>query len=367
MKVSCITRHAISNYGSLLQAYATQRAIEGLGHECEILDYVPACEDVSQQVRTLLSTKPSWNGNPLKKAAYRLLREPETRVAGKQFARERAQLLKMSSHYASLEELRANPPKADVYMTGSDQVWGPISSGAYDMAYALEFAPKGARRISYAASFGKKDMPDSVRPGFLEDLRAYEAVCVREDAAREQLASWGIEAGQVVDPTLLLNGEAWRKMAAPASKGEYVLVYQIHSDPAVGQYAEKVAKKLGLPLMRISVGLHQASREGRFKWLPTLAEFLSYVDNATCLVTDSFHGTAFAINLNTPLVEVLPKTGTSSRNVSILRLTGLTDRVLQDPNDIELASRPIDFGRVNDVMGVERAKSLVRLKNMIEE
>ena len=59
-------------------------------------------------------------------------------------------------------------------MTGSDQVWGPISSGAYDLSYALEFAPEGARRISYAASFGKKNIPDSVRPRFLEDLRAYE-------------------------------------------------------------------------------------------------------------------------------------------------------------------------------------------------
>lgn len=367
MKVSCITRHAISNYGSLLQAYATQRAVESLGHEFEIMDYVPACEDVSQQVRTLLSTKPSWNGNPLKKSVYRLLMEPETKVAGKRFARERSQLLKMSPHYASLEELKANPPKADVYMTGSDQVWGPISSGAYDLSYALEFAPEGARRISYAASFGKKNIPDSVRPRFLEDLRAYEAVFVREDAAREQLASWGIEAGQVVDPTLLLDGEAWRRMAAPAPKGEYILVYQIHSDPTVGQYAVKVAKKLGLPLIRISASLHQASREGKFKWLPTLAEFLSYVDNAACLVTDSFHGTAFAINLNTPLVEVLPKNGTSSRNVSILRLTDLTDRVLQNLDDVELASKQIDFGRVNDVMGAEREKSLAQLKSMIEE
>ena len=221
MKVSCITRHAISNYGSLLQAYATQRAVESLGHEFEIMDYVPACEDVSQQVRTLLSTKPSWNGNPLKKSVYRLLMEPETRVAGKRFARERSQLLKMSPHYASLEELKANPPKADVYMTGSDQVWGPISSGAYDLSYALEFAPEGARRISYAASFGKKNMPDSVRPRFLEDLRAYEAVFVREDAAREQLASWGIERPDRLSiPRCCLmarRGEGWRHLPRRAN------------------------------------------------------------------------------------------------------------------------------------------------------
>ena len=82
MKVSCITRHAISNYGSLLQAYATQRAVESLGHEFEIMDYVPACEDVSQQERTLHSTTQSSNGNPLKQTVYSHLMAPETRVAG---------------------------------------------------------------------------------------------------------------------------------------------------------------------------------------------------------------------------------------------------------------------------------------------
>lgn len=166
MKVSCITRHAISNYGSLLQAYATQRAVESLGHEFEIMDYVPACEDVSQQVRTLLSTKPSWNGNPLKKSVYRLLMEPETRVAGKRFARERSQLLKMSPHYASLEELKANPPKADVYMTGSDQVWGPISSGAYDLSYALEFAPEGQGASHMRQALVRRISRIACAPGF---------------------------------------------------------------------------------------------------------------------------------------------------------------------------------------------------------
>lgn len=367
MKVSIITRHAVSNYGSLLQAYATQRAIESIGHECEILDYFPQCEDVSQQVRTLLSTKPSWSKNPLKKTVYRALREPETYRAGKHFERERARFLKMSRHYSSIEELRSNPPRADVYMTGSDQVWGPLSSGAYDMAYALEFTPVDAKRVSYAASFGKKDMPEEVRPRFLQNLASYSTVCVREDAAREQLASWGIDAGQVVDPTLLLNGEAWRELAAPGMKGDYVLIYQIHNDPTVGAYAEKVARKLDLPLIRISANLHQIVREGKLRWLPDISEFLSYIDNAKCLITDSFHGTAFAINLNTPLVEVLPKTGTSSRNVSILRLTGLTNRVLQDIDDVDLASRRIDFSRVNRTMDSERVRSLECLKRMIEE
>lgn len=67
MKVAVITRHAITNYGSLLQAFATQQVIENLGHTCEIIDYIRDDESYSQHEKTLLARKPEWNRNPLKK------------------------------------------------------------------------------------------------------------------------------------------------------------------------------------------------------------------------------------------------------------------------------------------------------------
>ena len=78
-------------------------------------------------------------------------------------------------------------------------------------------------------------------------------------------------------------------------------------------------------------------------WLPEIGQFLSYIKHAECLITDSFHGTAFAINFHTPFVEVLPDNNTGTRNMSILKMTGLTDRILTNVNDTALAERKIDY------------------------
>lgn len=366
MKVSVITRHAITNYGSLLQALATQKAIGSLGHECEIVDYVRTDESPFHLEATLLRSKPYWNGSLLKRVAYLALRQPESLAGALKFVRERRRFLKLSRRYSSVGELSSEPPAADVYMTGSDQVWGPTSSGEYDPSYLLSFVPDDARKVSYAASFGKR-VPTGETESMLRSLLArYDAVSVREDSAVQQLKTWGFQADQVLDPTLLLSGDNWRGFAGKKNAcPPYVLAYQIHSDPRVGRYAEAAAKKLGLPLVRVSAYLHQIAREGKLEYLPDIREFVRLIDGAWLLVTDSFHGTAFAINLNTSFVEVLPDNGTASRNASILRLTGLEDRVLKD-DDLSLAEKVVDFEPVNKVLSCERERSLSLMRSLIE-
>ena len=177
----------------------------------------------------------------------------------------------------------------------------------------------------------------------------------------------GIGSVQVLDPTLLLDSTFWSKIAQPIQYEKYVLVYQIHNDKRVGAYAAQVAKAIGLPLLRVSASFHQINREGKLIWCPTVGQFLSYIKNAECLITDSFHGTAFAINFNTPFVEVLPNNRTGTRNLSILQMTGLSDRILKDDKDIALAKKKIDFHVVNQIIARKRQESLRILKDEIED
>ena len=99
MKVAVITRHAITNYGSLLQAYSTQKVIESLGHSCEIIDYIRADESYREHEKTLLKRKPNWYSNPLKRMLYLALREPESIAAGKKFEKERKEILNLTRLY----------------------------------------------------------------------------------------------------------------------------------------------------------------------------------------------------------------------------------------------------------------------------
>ena len=364
MKVSVITRHAIANYGSLLQAFATQKVLENLGCDCEIVDYIRDDESYKQHEKTLLKSKEEWNNNPIKRALYLLMRQPESVKAGKRFEKERNELLNLSERYTSPEALKDNPPAADIYMTGSDQVWGPVANGTYDDSYCLSFTK--SKKTAFAASFGHTEMTEELKGYYKKWLAQYSSIAVREDSAVEILKDLGINANQVLDPTLLLSKEYWKEYLLPIKKEKYILVYQLHNDKKLGEYAKKVAKAKGLSLIRVAASFHQITREGKFKWCPKLGEFLSYVDNAECVITDSFHATAFAINFNTPFVEVLPNNKTGTRNLSILNLTKLTDRVLKDFNDTDLADKEIDFSYANLVIEDQRQHSINILKNMLE-
>lgn len=366
MKVAVITRHAIINYGSLLQAFATQQVIENLGHECEIIDYIRDDESYAKHELTLLARKPEWNDSLIKKIVYLALRQPESIASGKKFEREQKKYLHLTKRYTCLKQLVNNKPKADVYMTGSDQVWGPVENGSYDSSYCLSFTNNADKRIAYAASFGRTDLSSETHDYFIKWLERYKFICVREDGAVKLLKRWGLDAVQGLDPTLLLDGNFWHRYMNPIKANDYVLVYQLHNDKRVGAYAKKVAESMGLPLIRISSSFHQVFREGRFIWCPSVGEFLSYIKNAKCLITDSFHGTAFAINLHTQFVEVLPNNNTGARNISILRLTSLSDRILDKDDDINLAEKLIDFSKTEQIIAEKRRESIELLKQMIE-
>ena len=99
--------------------------------------------------------------------------------------------------------------------------------------------------------------------------------------------------------------------------------------------------------------------------MPQLSDFLTYINNAAYIVTDSFHGTAFAINFNTPFVTLMPKTGTSARNISLLELTGLTGQIAKDAEDFHVLDKKVDFSKANEVLELERKRSIDILKSMI--
>lgn len=366
MKVAVITRHAIMNYGSLLQTMATQHVIESFGHSCDIIDYIRPDETYLRREKTLLARKAGWNNNRLKRFFYLFLRQPESIAAGRKFERWQTRYLNLTKRYTGLEQLKCDPPAADVYMTGSDQVWGPVEDGSYDSAYCLSFVRDDCRKIAYAASFGRTDLKDDMKAYFQTWLTHYQQISVREDSALKILAMLGMKASQVLDPTLLLDMSYWAQYFKPIAHKKYILVYQLHNDSRLNKYAAKAARKKGLPLIRISVSFHQIVRAGKLIWTPDLGTFLSYIKNAECMITDSFHGTAFAINFNIPFIEVMPNNNTGTRNRSILQLTGLQERILQNEDDLTLVDRKINFQYANKILEQKRKESLCILKNMIE-
>lgn len=371
MNIKVITRHGPSNYGSLLQSIATVKKIEEFGHQCEIIDYQRVDERGLNGVLTQLKAKDGF-GNPLKKLAYIAIRYPIEKFALVRFDRMRKKYLKMTSRCSSHVDLKKI--SADAFITGSDQVWGPMMNGVYDSAYFLQFVGKDSRKLAYAASFGKTKFDESTVVAYKKMLSEYDKIAVREKSAVSLLEEWGLNncLGQVLDPTLLLDMSQWTNLLIKKNDFDkykdlkYILVYQIHNDPKLSGYAKRLAKHTGMELLRVNPMLHQALRGGKFICSPDLSEFLSLVANASCIVTDSFHGTCFSINFGKQFIEILPNNATGTRNQSILELTGLSDRILCDFNDYSLVDKVIDYSKVNELLEVERRKSLEVIRSMIQ-
>lgn len=363
MDIKVITRHAPSNYGSLLQSIATIKVLKGLGHKCTIIDYVREDECGFKAVLTRLKNKKGWSGNTFRRMAFIALRYPEEKIAEVKFGMMRKKYLRLTELCRTHDDLACLD--ADVFMTGSDQVWGPTLNGYYDSAYFLSFV-RNQRKIAYAASFGRTDFTPSIISEYQKLLMSYSGIAVRENTALDLLKQMNIKcAGQVLDPTLLLTADEWSKYIKKERKDKYVLVYQLHNNPVLSEYAVKFAEHVGLPLLRISPTLHQIRRGGKFVYLPDISDFLSYIKNSTYFITDSFHGTAFALNFNRQFIEILPNNKTGCRNQSILQLTGLTDRIVTDYNDFSIARCMIDYGSVNKLMEAERKKSIEILGHLI--
>lgn len=365
MDIKVITRHAPSNYGSLLQSIATVAVLERLGHTCKIIDYIRDDEHGLNAIMTSLENKQGWNHNPIKKMAYIIMRYPEEKNAEVKFEKMRKKYLKMTCRCRTYKDL--GKLEADIFMTGSDQVWGPVLNGKYDEAYFLSFV-KGKPKTAYAASFGRTDFTPQILSEYKQLLASYSGIAVRENTAFDLLHQMGVNCvGQVLDPTLLLTGKEWTHFIDQNIHGKYVLVYQLHNNHILNDYAIRFAKHVNLPLIRISPTFHQFRRGGRFVYLPELGTFLSYLKNSTYIITDSFHGTAFAINFNRQFIEILPNSKTGSRNRSILQLTGLQDRIVTDYADYSMSKRMIDYERVNDILKKERVRSLEILEQLLRQ
>ena len=365
MIVKVITRHTPSNYGSLLQSIATLQVLMRLEQDASIIDYIRPDDLGLKKIWTEACIK---YGSFIKKFAYAIIRYPVENIAEIRFRGMRKKYLKTTDRCSSLNELKKI--EADVFMTGSDQVWGPMVNGAIDPAYFLTFVSE-KKRISYAASFGKIRFDGRTELAYKSMLSTYDKIAVRESSALDLLKRWNLQniAGQVVDPTLLMTSDEWCSffniMPGKSSK-KYILVYQIHNNAKLSAYAKGLAVYKKMQLIRVNPFLHQFLRGGKFVLCPDVKKFIQLIDNAACIVTDSFHGTCFAINFNKQFVEILPNNATGTRNQSVLAMTGLLSRIVSDFSDYSIADEPIVYEKVNAILKQERTRSLELLKRMID-
>lgn len=354
MNVGIITRHAYPNYGSLLQAYALQEAIQQLGHNAVCIDYVNKNEDSWRLCFSQLKES-RMNSSIIKRFIFCMVQLPNYTINTYAFQRMQNQYLKLTSRFRSKDEIHLDD--IDVYCTGSDQVWNQIHN-ELDLSYFLEFTPDDAVRIAYAASFGRDYVDDCDKEMVKHYIERYKTVSVREESGANILKQMGINCSHVVDPVLLFDMDFWEKEANDRKeKLDYVLIYQLHYNKELTRIAQKLANEKGLKVIRLTCELKQRFiKNEKVIYLPNIADFLGYIRAAKYVVTDSFHGTAFSILFHRQFVEVMPGVN-KTRNENLLKLANLRGRFVDINNVTKIADQKIDYQEVECLLADARKRS----------
>lgn len=365
-KASVITMHRIYNYGSVLQTYATQRILEDAGLQCEIVDYI---SPYRAKKPLFLEYPPRLEGKKIKKVLYYAAKIPSFVIKDITFGGFIKKYLKLSpKQYITNEDILKQPPKADIYIAGSDQVWNSKYNHGIDPSYFLNYAQSGTKKIAFVSSFGRDELSKEERDKVEPLLNEFEAISVREDTAKQILSEMGIDSIWLIDPTLQLDRKKWLGLASKRLvKNKYLLLFLLYNeDNGASDYAISIAKKKGLKIVKLSWELMKPHGVDILFTHRKPQDFLSLFANADFIVTNSFHGVAFSINLNRQFVFV-PRSEFNGRIRSLLTLTGLKNRVVTEYQDLPIAEETIDYSPVNVILADERKKAQTFVSGIVGE
>ena len=342
MKVTVFPWLDIANYGSVLQVFAVQKVLEKYAGEVEILNL-----KFNSRFSETFSRNPAKFANNILTYAF----------TKRNFRKVKAQINLTGKAFITEKDFNGYTADADIYCTGSDQIWNMKNGASIFGPRFLSFLPKDKRRFAFSSSFGDR-MDKDLAALSAKWIHQFEYISVREDAGlriiNEQYDYHN--AIQLVDPTLALPPEFWREYAPkPKITGAYILVYDIMNNKAFYEYAQALSKKTGLPLVHFCNKFARVFLKGKSVLLPPIFNFITLIDNAKYVLTGSFHATAFSMNLNTEPICAYTSMN-PGRLASFLRLVDAEHRALTDFNDFDVIDRHVDFSHVNSVLAYERER-----------
>lgn len=371
-RVGILTWYSYRNYGTVLQAYALQRALSTLGCQPYDVSYDPllGVERHEAPQRTLLervSDKVKW------KLGYRPVMTEGREATFDDFIRAHLSLTEPVATDDDFAELNS---QFDCFVCGSDQVWSPR---CFDPRYYLDFVEGNHRKIAYAPSFGCDTLDGFVYANEIEKLlRGFGALSVRETTGVRIIRDCtGEDPAVVLDPTLLLSGDAWRTLCAMGQheKKGYCLFYFLGTFQRNRGVARKIAKARGLRVVDIPVFQRDLRRDESPSYPVGPSDFLSLLEGADCVCTDSFHGMAFASIFSKELYafERFDPGSANSQNTriySFLNMAGMKDALLRRCDLAGWRGRlalTIDYESVRKRIAAKREESFGYLRHSLED
>jgi hypothetical protein len=323
MKVGVVTFHFAVNYGAVLQACATCKMLEDLGHEPVIIDYRPQ--------GSLYDHYHQWDFRRLGLNAQNILK---LRLNPK-FRDFTDKLLPIGRDViCTPEQLAHYSQNFDAILYGSDQVWNPsIFGGKLDRAYWAEGVSASVRRIALSASFGGDLNSIRQHANEINQLaQNFDAISVREKDALQIFDS--VLASQIIqlaDP--VFGMKSWDDLLEPIKNlSDFAFEFAIQPRASFRKTSLEISGSLGLESICADARLNLKQSEPKSKVM-TVGQWLWSLKHAEIVMTNSFHATVFCILFNTPFVFI-PLEGKAgqpnprnNRILDLLEWTGLDSRI----------------------------------------
>ena len=335
------------NYGATMQAYALQEFIKSLGAECQLIDHMSIAQKHKKISLTDISKK------NLIKIPYKFKIERGYR----RFEQFYEKYMNMSVRYAKIEDLHANPPDSDLFVTGSDQVWN--SKDPKLDRFLLDFVPDDRLKVSYAASIGNSSLPEEMKQKYIDALKRFDAVSVREKQGYEMIQPLTDKTVNVnCDPAFLLTAEQWRALEQPVKglkKDEYILCYMLHMPVWFNEWIKALKKKTKLKVVFVGLNGYRKVYCDKYVRDAGVGEFLWLIDNAKKVISSSFHGNVFSLIFGKDLIST-PDKNRPDRIQNLLTNFNQADRITYDGN-LNHNAGDVDALDIEKIAFNERQKS----------
>lgn len=348
MKILTTTLHAIDNCGSCLQAYALQQFLISLGHQNEIIDYRP---DYARN-----------NGKPFKNFVKKIVFYKQMKARWQVFDYfVKDYLILTPNQFHSYQDIKEADLQADLFVTGSDQVWNDYFPCGRDPVYYLSFTKQ--KKISYAASVGKSPITKEALDVLCEKIKDFHAISVRERSTPDELASRGIESAWVCDPTLLHKKETYEKIMVSKETGEYLLVYLTEKSEMLDAVIRAYREKKNVRVVYVGSFLNRCDCDVNYTDVGP-REFLGLIANASMVIAGSYHALLFSCIFQKEFV-ILPYKN-NARMEQFLEYIECNDRyILNAEMSAEIGA--IDWDNINGKISqlVEQSKDWLN-KNLMQ-
>lgn len=377
-KIGIATNWQYPDYGGMIQAYASQLAVEALGCIVEVLDVSNLQSDIDARKMkyfmknmTDLSVVREKSSVVISSLRRKLPGEYSNGMCERRqaFAAFSSKSFSPSRAFDSWDDLSDSARSYNCVLVGSDQLWLPSNiMGDY---YTLSFVPDDVRIANYATSFGVAAIPDYMKPQARVFLDRFDSLSARESSGQRIIHDLtGKDVPLVCDPTLLIDAERWGSVAERNERieGPYILCYLMGNNPYQREFIREIKRMTGYRIVQMPHLDRYIASDKDFADIRVYdadpAGFLGLVKNAALVCTDSFHGTIFSSIFNTPFF-VFPRftkkatLSTNTRIESLLDRLELTGRFVERGEAPEAClAREIDFGRLNAAIAGFRAESL---------